>query len=100
MMLPVRCWAAAVAMPLAGAGAQDWDGRGACGASDEAHVDGGQLPAAGVAGQDQGGASGFGDRVALVAAAGVVARGHYHGVLADRAVFDLIEAEVGVAEVA
>src|SRR5215469_12556978 len=55
------------------------DGRGAGGAGDEAQVDGGQLPAAGVAGQDEGCADGFGDGVALIAAAGVVARGEEGG---------------------
>src|SRR5215467_1065553 len=73
-----------------------WCTRGAC---DEAHVDGGELPVARVADQDQGGAGGLGNRVALVAAAGVVAGGDDRG-LAVYAGRHLGEPEAVVAEVA
>src|SRR5215471_149671 len=75
------------------------DGRCARGASDEAHVDGGELPVACVVDQDQGGAGGLGDRVALVAAAGVVAGGDDRG-LAVYAGLHLGEPEAVVAQVA
>src|SRR5260221_999547 len=51
----------------------------AAGSGDEAHVGGGELPVAGVADQDEGGAGGLGDPVALVAAAGLVPGGDDHG---------------------
>src|SRR5215467_1034164 len=76
---------------------RDW--RGARGARDEAHVDRGELPAAGVAGQDEGCADGFGDGMTLIAAAGVVARGDDGGT-ASGAGSHLAEAECLVGQVA
>src|SRR5262249_23600684 len=73
------------------------DGRCTRGACDEAHVDGGELPVARVADHDQGGAGGLGNRVALVAAAGVVAGGDDRG-LAVYAGRHLGEPEAVVAE--
>src|SRR5262252_5413134 len=75
------------------------DGRRAGGAGDEAQVDGGEAPVAGAADEDQGGAGGFGDRVALIAAAGVVAGGDDRGLAVD-AGLDLGQAEAVVPEVA
>src|SRR5215468_7115327 len=68
-------WVAYITPPWQAGGLGCFPRRGAGGAGDEAHVDGGELPAVGVADQDEGGAGGFGDGVALVAAAGVGARG-------------------------
>src|SRR6516225_10782535 len=84
---------------LGRAAARPRDWRGAGGAGDEAQVDGGELPAAGVADQDEGRADRFGDGMALIAAASVVARGDDGGA-AGRAGVHFANTERVVGEVA